>query len=293
VSIRQYSGEKPPAIGAEPNYMYFYTDVTVPPGSYNSYNIDVYYKSSWLGTISAKDQLRLINKPAGSPWNTSFMFGYGAPADTIRNIMPATFVNSFGYFTGGDLTSPLPVNLLSFKASLVKNDVSLAWSTASETNNAGFTIERSLDGKRFEKIGFEKGVGRSSEMHHYQYMDANIVSAKTTIIYYRLHQLDLDGKESLSDIVSVSKGQKNETSLNVFPNPFSEGLIMQITSPAEAKAELTISDITGREMMHEYRQVFAGNNQIQLDEMKSLESGVYFLLLNTNGRKETMKIIKK
>ena len=87
-------------------------------------------------------------------------------------------VYSFGLTNGAFTISatmppPLPVELINFKAIADKDAIQLHWATASEHNNAGFQIERSENGRDFEKIAFIAGAGTSAEKHNYQLEDKN------------------------------------------------------------------------------------------------------------------------
>src|SRR5205085_11684831 len=95
-------------------------------------------------------------------------------------------------------TISIPVNLLSFEARPNSKNILLSWSTATESNNKGFVIERSINGNDFERIAWEDGKINSSVVSNYAYPD-NFVQPNT-LYYYRLRQTDLDGRERLSEI---------------------------------------------------------------------------------------------
>ncbi len=106
--------------------------------------------------------------------------------------------------TLADLTEIVPVELLAFTASVRNSDVELLWSTATELNNLGFEIERSIDGQdNFVTVGFVDGKGSSTEINYYSFTDRPQVSGVNQI-YYRLKQVDFDGTFSYSDVVNVS-----------------------------------------------------------------------------------------
>lgn len=137
------------------------------------------------------------------------------------NVLPFTHgeYDIFGQRLSG---SALPVELLSFSATKKQEIVQLVWETTYEQNNQGFEIERSLDGKDFERIGWKPGAGTSNERLHYLYEDKNI--QKGQIYYYRLKQIDYDGQYAESEIVSIHI--PNENSINIFPNPFQNSLFI-------------------------------------------------------------------
>lgn len=113
--------------------------------------------------------------------------------------------------TPADLTSsPLPVDLISFTASISEFFVELNWSTASEVNNSHFEIYKSLDTENFERIGYVNGNGNSQYIVEYQFIDHNLKGAQ----FYRLKQVDFDGQFEYSDVVSVKGEDSNRDILS-------------------------------------------------------------------------------
>ncbi|SDG09049.1 Por secretion system C-terminal sorting domain-containing protein [Dyadobacter soli] len=106
----------------------------------------------------------------------------------------------------------LPVTLVSFNGKSVNNQTKLAWKTTSETSNKGFEIERSADARTFEKIGFVDGSGDTKENQFYHFTDLNPLATG----YYRLKQLDYDGKFEHSKVIVVRAG---EGIVKMYPNP--------------------------------------------------------------------------
>lgn len=98
--------------------------------------------------------------------------------------------------------------------------VSLYWSTATEINNRGFEIERSIDGVEFEKIGWIDGNGDSRELLHYSFTDDKVYSK---LYYYRLRQRDYDENFEYSKIIPVSFEQM-EFKVDVYPTVASDEL---------------------------------------------------------------------
>ena len=135
----------------------------------------------------------------------------GALLDTKVAGVSARFIDAF------DL-SIVPVELTSFIGSIVNGNVLLNWTTATETNNSGFEIQRSSDRINFNNIAFVPGFGTTTERRNYSYTDNSANSGK---YYYRLKQIDYNGAFAYSDIVEVEVKTPTEFALNQnYPNPF-------------------------------------------------------------------------
>lgn len=115
----------------------------------------------------------------------------------------------------GVFTNTLPVELLSFDATINQNQVDLTWATASEKNNDFFTIERTVDGIDFEEIGKVAGQGNSSIKNEYAFTDTR---PKNGVSYYRLKQTDYNGEFEYFEVKSVSI-QKDDFVSSAYPNP--------------------------------------------------------------------------
>jgi Domain of unknown function (DUF4082)/Secretion system C-terminal sorting domain len=140
--------------------------------------------------------------------------------------------------------STLPVTLLNLSASPNGRKVTLHWSTSTEINNSGFDVQRSIDGVNWTTIGFVAGAGNSSFTKNYTYLDDNL---ETRRYYYRLNQIDIDGRSKYSAVVSAVIGGKGEYTLGQnYPNPFRDETTIQYTLPLSGPVSLTLYDISGR-----------------------------------------------
>ena len=175
----------------------------------------------------------------------------------------------------------LPVELTRFNAVASGNQVSLQWETASEANNAGFDVERSLDGTSFERIAFVEGQGTAVSMSAYQYADAQL-PFNVERIYYCLKQIDFDGQFAYSEVVEVDLGAPSTARLwPNYPNPFNPSTKIRYEIPVAGEVTLTVYDATGKEvrvLVDEFRE--AGRYETQFDA-SGLASGVYLYRLTT------------
>ncbi len=140
-------------------------------------------------------------------------------------------------------SNALPVKMLSFVASTSHNNKThLKWQTGSEINNDYFSVERSLDGERWETIGQVNGKGNSTEVNEYEFFDITSPNAWT---YYRLKQVDFNGVFEYSSVEAV-KGRKIQLISEVYPNPSNGSLFVRASSDV---TYVTLFDSMGREIL--------------------------------------------
>jgi len=193
-------------------------------------------------------------------------------------------VYSFGSAIGdrGDFSiaatgEPLPVSLIDFKGENINGNNVLSWSTATEINNKGFQVQYSIDGKNFQNIGFvnsKQQSGNSASVLNYQFTDSKYTSGNA---YYRLVQVDKDGKSNFSKIILIKGKQIAALTLNaVYPNPAREKLSLAISSPVNSKIDISIVDLTGKILRRQAFPIMKGGNNVEM-QTASLAAGTYFI----------------
>lgn len=146
----------------------------------------------------------------------------------------------------GDSSTALPVSLLNLNAVKInEHEVLLSWQTASETNNSHFEIERSADNKTFEYLANVKGAGNSATLTHYSYKDNAGADFSEEVLYYRLKQVDYNGKYAFSNVVTIGSFKTKRPSMNVFPNPAGDNITVKGVSGNGA----ILYDITGKALI--------------------------------------------
>lgn len=135
----------------------------------------------------------------------------------------------------------LPVELISFEGFNYKDNVVLSWATGMELNNEGFMVQKSQDGLHFEDVAFEMGQGSTSAVTNYSIVDQT--NLETT--YYRLKQIDFDGKFEYSKTIVVRKDAS--VGLRVYPNPATSTL--NIASNSNETSFVEISNMEGKIVM--------------------------------------------
>lgn len=164
------------------------------------------------------------------------------------------------------LYSGLPVELLYFKATANEKEDMLYWATASETNNAFFTVERSQDGINWIALQELQGEGNSRERKHYS---ASIKETLPGMAYYRLKQTDYDGTSEYAQIVAVERDKK--ATINVFPSPVTNQLTViynDLYNP-----EIVLLKASGEEIRPDYQI----EDSKLLINVRSLDAGIYTL----------------
>lgn len=222
--------------------------------------------------------------------------GQGTGFITAPNGYTLSGLNSFSDFTlpgKSDLTPPiLPVELISFIAYPVNNYIELKWITASEVNNDGFDIERSIDGVRFEKIGYIDGNGTTNKETIYTFQDDSV--QYNILYYYRLKQIDFDGTTSYSNIVDVrllfNQLEGWEVS-NFFPSPSVSNSFIQISTDKDLELDYVFYDVLGK-VIEAKRQFFQKGNHLIKYDVEQLPGGIYFLSISNSEANFTRKLTK-
>lgn len=191
------------------------------------------------------------------------------------------------YYTGA---FALPVELVSFSAKALDNAVVLEWMTASELNNKGFSVEKSLDGVSFSEIGFVAGRGTSTEFASYSYTDNK---AGAAVVYYRLKQLDFDGTFAYSTIVRVESSSVPAVfALNQnYPNPFNPSTSISFTVASEGIASLNVYSINGELVSTLFNEAAKAGQVYNVKfDAGNLPSGIYFYRLTQGNSVVTKKL---
>ena len=173
------------------------------------------------------------------------------------------------------LTGVLPVTLLSFAGKKDGPINLLQWRTATEQNNRGFELQKSANGIEFSSIGFvatKANGGNSTGQLSYQYTDKKPLSAGG---YYRLKQVDFDGKFSYSKIVFIKGEGVTQLSIaSLYPNPTHQLLNAVLEAPIAQRVQLVIADLAGKVVMQQTMELQKGANNTAVN-VASLAKGVY------------------
>jgi Secretion system C-terminal sorting domain len=190
--------------------------------------------------------------------------------------------------TWADLFSVIPVELAAFTATAKGTSNVMDWKTATEINVAHFDVEKSADGAtNWTKIGERKAAGNSVALNTYSFVDENPFA----VSYYRLKTMDVDGKESVSKVVSVKQAMGKGT-FKVFPQPVGDMATIQLESATNAQATLTVLDASGRLVLSKNVVYTEGSNNFNIST-QNLVSGLYLIRLDTGLTSATERFVKQ
>ena len=270
--------------GANQNYTNVYNAATATgPGSY-FFDYNMYYKDAMIGTNPAEIDLRSA-RYANSYWST--YTSAASTVDTTANVITSIGMSDFGDYIGTDNTTPLPVRLTSFGARANGKNALVSWTTASEKNANYFEVYASTDGRNFRAIEKVRAAGNSNVTRNYSINHMGAL-ANASMVYYKLKSVDFDGTFTWSNIVSVSVNTRNN-GVAIYPNPFNNNLTISVTETADATVEIfTLQGVSVYNNNHS-----AVNGTITLNNVSSLNNGVYFIKVTQNGNTTVEKLVKQ
>jgi hypothetical protein len=188
-----------------------------------------------------------------------------------------------------DAAPALPVKLLSFAGKRQGANVELSWVTASEHNNRHFNIERSGDGASFTTIGTVAGRGNSSTTVAYDYTDAKAPAGQ---VFYRLQQVDFDGKSTYSQVILINSATAQAAALSVSPNPVrSNTFTVKFENIPVGLYAISILGVNGTNLyqrMHNHR---VSTEVIQFYMDKKLPTGLYLLSASNGTERIWQKLV--
>lgn len=225
----------------------------------------------------AQTATRCYDNTSGSSKNVTF----GYRANRLDEFATYSYTISAG--TGAGCIA-LPIALTDFKARINEKSVGIFFSTATERNNAHFSIERSANGSNFTEIGRVAGKGTTTTKQDYTFADERPLKG---INYYRLKQVDFDGTASYSGVVSVQTGRVG--GITVAPSPVVDQLNVRFEATTEESGRYEVFDQAGRLVLN--GAVAEESSELNL-EVAALMTGIYTLRV-TNGRETMTKQFRK
>jgi hypothetical protein len=183
----------------------------------------------------------------------------------------------------------IPVELVSFNATLSQNKIFLSWMTATELNSSHFIVERKSKNSEWINLGSVNAAGNSTNPVQYSFVDNNILSS---IYYYRLKQIDFDGSFSYSNVVEINADLPTEFKLSQnYPNPFNPTTKISYSVPFDSKVTISVYSVTGEliaELLSDF--VSAGVYSVDFDG-SNLASGMYIYRMTAGNFIQTNKMM--
>lgn len=195
------------------------------------------------------------------------------------------FTGRFTDYTVGYYNAPLPVTWSGIAAKVIGSkganaaSVRVTWSTASELNNSHFVVERSTDNANFIAIGRVEGAGTTQQARTYNFLDEQASFSTDGQVYYRIRQVDHDGKNDLSPsaVASLTEATGN-TSIRLWPQPSNRGQVVNLNIGTEEPVSITVMDVQGR-VVSTYSGIL--QNQQLPAEVVPVQPGTYVLSITT------------
>ena len=241
-----------------------------------------------------------------SAWITNINFKYRNIKEIkdvrVGSITDASFVvqdrYTCGYFQ--QISMPdviiLPVTYTSFTGKYADKTVFLDWKTEKEINAAYFEVERSFNSTTFKTVGLVlDGLAADKGKTFYKFKDNSAELQGKNYAYYRLKQIDKDGKFNYSTVVAIvlKSSSSNAIKMTVSPNPFVEKVNVQFFAVANGLAELRVLNMNGQTILSKQSTISSGYNSIQVSDLAKLNAGIYIIQLVKDGVVvENKKVVK-
>ncbi len=218
--------------------------------------------------------------------NAAISLGAGGILDgrALSTTGAVSIYGSLAYILPGGGTV-LPVGLLSFTGVCNNQQVLLNWSTATESNNNYFTVERSIEQKNWTIAGTIAGAGNSSAVSNYTFTDMQPIEA---VSFYRLKQTDFDGNTNYGNIIQVNKCEQGDSeNLILYPNPSSNGKFKLSFSGDK-------SQVTSVEIFNALGERVYGSAGFQSNfDLSDQSTGTYFVRVHLISKTITLKVMVK
>lgn len=239
----------------------------------------------WTGSCSSLSYLGCTSGSGGSV--TATITGLSPGQQVIVGIDGNAGANC-SYSISASNTEPLPIQLIEFSGKNQNIANLINWTTASETNNDYFIIEKSIDGINYNFFEKVKGAGNSNIPIEYKTVDKNPYEGVT---YYRLKQTDYDGTTEYLGTIAV-KSEKSIDYLTIIPNPVLNNAEINFNSAINGITRIQVIDITGKQVYSESINVNEGANRFILNT-DNYNKGLYFLIISNEFGTEKLKFVKE
>ena len=241
---------------------------------------------AWQSALEGTTFATVPDNQIGAAQYSGSYGSFTGVGNNVNNTVLLTGVSTFAPYLVGK-NAVLPINLTSFTAQKQAAGVQLKWNTASEQNNSHFDVQRSVDGVTFSNLGRVNGAGNSTTSLAYYFTDKSPASG---VNYYRLSQVDFDGKTTLSNPVSVNMGFGIST-MQVYATPNSTDVNINISTEQASRGQLVIYNISGQKVFEQAISLTKGNNTLNVN-MLNADKGVLIATYNADSQMLKKKFIR-
>ncbi|GGM90796.1 hypothetical protein GCM10010967_24850 [Dyadobacter beijingensis] len=255
------------------------------------YEITIYYKASELTTFTPANVLSMGKSPDGiatsDAANTALVAVVTSPAFAGDYAFTSTFNTGFSGFglSNAPPGAALPVTLVRFEGKHTTEGNVLQWTTSSETNNDYFAVEESVNGKNFVESGRVKGAGTMSSTNDYSFTDVDFSKG---ITYYRLKQVDFDGKYAYSRIIAIDAPTAGN--IRFYPNPVQSALNIELPNVKSGWVNAKVINNSGQTVIvKDGATLQNGRLNIQLGK---LPAGIYQVLISNDKVNYRLSVFK-
>jgi hypothetical protein len=252
-------------------------------------NSELYYNGALVSNGQRIDNfdpsLLKVKITATTMGSTSLNFKYSfLDLADKKDPTPATYTLAWA--------GTLPAERLILSASLKGDITTLKWETLSESNTSYFEVERSNDPANFSSIGQKvKAAGNSVTRSDYKQQDDISGMVQNEVIYYRVKLVDLDGKITYSNTVTIRLSKK--PGVTIWPNPFHSYVTVSVTTQRETVIDINVIDVNGNQIRRFSQKASKGLNQITIQNLDGLPGGMYLIEISDKNAGTTyQKLIK-
>lgn len=236
----------------------------------------------------------VISSPAGSVVNIASPNSASSTVTVDRlgsYTLRWTITN--GIFSNSDdvtfnILSVLPLQFSMVRGQWVNGAAVISWRTSNEVSNDHFEVERSTDGFDFIKVGSVEIKSAPGNTNDYQYSDASVSGLSNENFFYRVKQVDVDGKYSFSPLVKLSK--QKTSAVQAWPNPFTDKITVQLKSDRGTRIRLRLMNASGVIIRETNHVVAAGSGSVVLRGLTGLNKGLYFLQVSSDSGTDMLQL---
>lgn len=228
---------------------------------------------------------------------TSTQFGSPTLSWTQKTGYPGVYPTPFAtnqfalaglFFAPGVSSCVFPVELTQLRATPLENSILVSWQAQSQTNNAGWFVERSVNGQDFDDVGWRQGAGSVSTAMDYDLDDMNVIPG--VLYFYRLRQLDQNGGTSHSEVVTAMLPGDGINIGDPYPNPSGGIVNLPLAYKGNGKLKVAVVNMLGQQVFGKEFNLMEGFQVLTMD-LSTLAKGVYQLNFQIKGIQASKKLV--